>query len=727
MTYSWINFIQIPILPKSVDLAKLGVASDMALSRRLGQSEYAYKYRLLRFTDGERVDRPLYPDSKRNVVLMVPGSAASFSQVRSLGTQVLHTDLTKSKTKSTLKSNVKSSGGKSMGSEDELDIYVLDFKEEMSALSGALILDQTNFMADAIETLVNLYSPSVKVIVVGSSMGGVVARLAASRDNIAPSIRAIFTLSTPHMQAVLRHDVTMSVVYYLLQSQHRKLPLISVAGGYRDNVVPSPLATLDGAEADSLSLLVAEMNGTQLSVDHRAMLWCNAPITLIATACHVAAKHSHWASIGLVDAIAKVLLRPGHPRLNTDALGDLAQEPLVSPIAQGYSDANFERFAPSVPLLAWAVQQARCFGAERFLASLAAAALMTLRCMCENTQITGRSFEGPKEVPNPMSFLNHVRTACADLRRPAITAWVFVLVMLLPRDYVRQYESNAFVGLFIQAFAPSSTLSPPAVTRMWFYLVGLSFVAGFDMAIRLATPLLERVKRLLGKAPVSWFVKGIYYIPTGWALAKGSEKLPRLGENESVFGAKFLRVLVHSGSQVCCLAGFLFIATWFALVELQLLFACSSKPVATYAGRVRGEDHLRIVGLFYLATSVLFLGGVEYVLAGLMNDNSLEDMLLTETVTSKRSVVYPAANGDDLTKFVQMQEYLRKDRLHLSSVWPDGMMNLLEVPGGFVLFTMLYIRYFIHVTKTVVPCKVFTSTPGKWTVVREDGKFMRLH
>ncbi|KAJ9062613.1 GPI inositol deacylase [Entomophthora muscae] len=158
MTYSMPNYIEITSLP---------------------ETERGYK--LFLFRDGE-FDRngKLYGTP----VLFIHGNAGSYKQVRSLA-----------KVSSEQAYQKKGPG---------LDFFSADFQEEFSALTGELLLKQAEYINDCIGHILKMYSGSAKnpaptaVLVIGHSMGGVVARAAIRLPNYkTKSINTIITLSTP--------------------------------------------------------------------------------------------------------------------------------------------------------------------------------------------------------------------------------------------------------------------------------------------------------------------------------------------------------------------------------------------------------------------------------------------------------------------------------------------------------------------------------------------------
>ncbi|CAG8571393.1 9773_t:CDS:2, partial [Racocetra fulgida] len=108
--------------------------------------------------------------------------------------------------------------------------YDLDFNEEFSALHGHSLLEQAEYLNDAIRYILSLYPAARKnqqadsstqplpdptaVIIIGHSMGGVVARTLFTMPNYQPgSINTILTMATPHILPPAPFDWQISKIY----------------------------------------------------------------------------------------------------------------------------------------------------------------------------------------------------------------------------------------------------------------------------------------------------------------------------------------------------------------------------------------------------------------------------------------------------------------------------------------------------------------------------------
>lgn len=87
-------------------------------------------------------------------VLFIVGNADSYRQVRSLGSVAYR-----------------------MGDQQkQLDYFSIDFNEELSALFGGVLQQQTEFVAHAIRKILSLYKTERTIVLVGNSIGGLLAR-----------------------------------------------------------------------------------------------------------------------------------------------------------------------------------------------------------------------------------------------------------------------------------------------------------------------------------------------------------------------------------------------------------------------------------------------------------------------------------------------------------------------------------------------------------------------
>jgi pimeloyl-ACP methyl ester carboxylesterase len=246
-------------------------------------------YKLYKFTDArdprhwslqQQSSRPLTPDddwcknSKNNTtvvpILFIPGHGGNYQQSRSLGAHAL--GLTAS---STDKRTVQKILARD---EPKLDVYTVDFQEEGTALSGFYLKRQTEFVTAAIHQLVTTCG-FASILLVGHSMGGLVARAAATEH-----VHSIVTLGTPHVRAVFALE-PMAVQWHkqlsVIVSDSHTVAVISIAGGLRDEMVPPETCQVGNSGlrllATDLMELPEDLSKTapNLGMDHKAIVWCH--------------------------------------------------------------------------------------------------------------------------------------------------------------------------------------------------------------------------------------------------------------------------------------------------------------------------------------------------------------------------------------------------------------------------------------------------------------------
>ena len=186
-------------------------------------------------------------------VLFIPGSGGSHEQVRSIATHTMH-----------LAAETQGKGNQNI----RYTFFAVDLQSELSALHGGYIWTQTQFVVECVKFLKNkFYHNTVhnKVILVGHSMGGIVARgVLTMSDVTSKDVPLIVTLATPHFAPPLLFDSLMEWFYVKMQdawlSQSLAKPiLISIGGGYTDVQVSSDLIQLEDEYEKSFSLVTTEI------------------------------------------------------------------------------------------------------------------------------------------------------------------------------------------------------------------------------------------------------------------------------------------------------------------------------------------------------------------------------------------------------------------------------------------------------------------------------------
>ncbi|KAL9101632.1 MAG: hypothetical protein Q9163_003130 [Psora crenata] len=226
-------------------------------------------------------------------ILFIPGNAGSFKQARCLefeSAQYYHNVIQQDP--HALKRGVTS-----------LDFFAVDFNEDFSAFHGQTLLDQAEFVNDAVAYILSLYhdpqrvqrdpnlpDPS-SVILIGHSMGGVVARAMLTMPNYqSNSINTIVTMSAPHARAPVSVDSDLVRAYEKVNKYWRDaylqkwandnplwhVTLVSIAGGGLDTVVPSDYASLESLVPNThgFTVFTSGIPNVWSGCDHIQTTWC---------------------------------------------------------------------------------------------------------------------------------------------------------------------------------------------------------------------------------------------------------------------------------------------------------------------------------------------------------------------------------------------------------------------------------------------------------------------
>jgi glycosylphosphatidylinositol deacylase len=185
-----------------------------------------------------------------------------------------------------------------------LDFFTVDFNEDITAFHGQTMLDQAEYLNEAIAYILSLYhdprrserDPDLpdptSVIILGHSMGGIVARTMLVMPNYqSNSINTIITMSAPHARPPVSFDAEIVKTYkqindYWRQAYSQKwannnplwhVTLISIAGGGLDTVVPSDYASLESLVPDThgFTVFTSSVPSVWTGMDHQAILWCD--------------------------------------------------------------------------------------------------------------------------------------------------------------------------------------------------------------------------------------------------------------------------------------------------------------------------------------------------------------------------------------------------------------------------------------------------------------------
>jgi pimeloyl-ACP methyl ester carboxylesterase len=257
----------------------------------------SHRYRLFLYKEDVSIPREAIVAREAGIpVLFVHGSGGSFRQVRSIGSEAYRGFYGSSEYDKSLLSNGMGSSvlGELMGlgeregnSLNAFDFWTVDFREELSGLSGVLLEKQTQFVVDAVHAILDHYDkifiPRVlrarSVILLGHSMGGIVALSAAASPQLrSGAVASIVCMAAPLVPALVS-DSTMARVYREMKTALPSLQNVSIAsigGGQRDWFVPSRLSVPPTWMRNSTfyidSLSVAR---SHVDADHFCIVWCN--------------------------------------------------------------------------------------------------------------------------------------------------------------------------------------------------------------------------------------------------------------------------------------------------------------------------------------------------------------------------------------------------------------------------------------------------------------------
>ncbi|KAB8076768.1 GPI inositol-deacylase [Aspergillus leporis] len=258
-------------------------------------TRFASKYNLYLYRE-EGVD----PYNHENLglngvpVLFLPGNAGSYRQVRSLAAEASrhYYDVVRHD-EERLHTGTRS-----------LDFFMIDFNEDMAAFHGQTLLDQAEYVNEAVAYILSLYhdprrsrrdpalpDPS-SVLLIGHSMGGIVARTALTMTNYqANSVNTIVTMSAPHAKPPVSFESDIVQTYKQINDYWREaysqtwandnplwhVTLISIAGGSRDTVVPSDYASISSLvpETHGFTVFTSTIPDVWIGMDHLSITWCD--------------------------------------------------------------------------------------------------------------------------------------------------------------------------------------------------------------------------------------------------------------------------------------------------------------------------------------------------------------------------------------------------------------------------------------------------------------------
>ncbi|XP_071964178.1 GPI inositol-deacylase-like isoform X2 [Antedon mediterranea] len=226
------------------------------------------RYGLYLYGEGEYAKKSKNMKLDGVPVLFIPGNAGSYKQVRSLGSVALR---------------------KAEKYSFHFDYFSVDLDGELVGMYGGFLQHQTEYVVHCINHILSLYqhlkNPPQNVVIVGHSMGGLIARaLFLSPKFNSKLVNTIITQATPHDSPVVKADkeldeFQLSVNKFWKNEMNDTLSdvvVLSVGGGFRDNLVRSGLTFLTDVmhPSRSLSVVTSAIPRVWLSTDHLCVVWC---------------------------------------------------------------------------------------------------------------------------------------------------------------------------------------------------------------------------------------------------------------------------------------------------------------------------------------------------------------------------------------------------------------------------------------------------------------------
>ncbi|XP_004342672.1 hypothetical protein CAOG_08071 [Capsaspora owczarzaki ATCC 30864] len=160
-----------------------------------------------------------------------------------------------------------------------------DFREELSGLTGSVIPGQVAFAFQAIQHLRQQAATRAgPIVLVGHSMGGVVARLLLEQHpELVPHVALVVTLATPQHSLAGVLDAHLRSIHASISTSSRCYnvtrpfpPVLSIAGGLADTLIRQDLVLVDDAPPGRIVQGVSSsIPYVWAAADHNCIMWCN--------------------------------------------------------------------------------------------------------------------------------------------------------------------------------------------------------------------------------------------------------------------------------------------------------------------------------------------------------------------------------------------------------------------------------------------------------------------
>ncbi|XP_068631701.1 GPI inositol-deacylase [Battus philenor] len=235
------------------------------------------QYGLFAYSEGRFTERARKMWFDGIPVLFLPGNSGSHMQARSLASVALRKALAK-------------------GYDYHFNFFTISYNEELSGLFGGVLESQTEFAAASVSKILSLYksnsytkSAPSSVVLIGHSMGGLIAKRLLSYYSTKNSTSLLITLAAPLKAPIINFDIQMNEFYKLMELEwelsvkqnkefNQQKMIISFGSGPRDLLVP---AGLTSTNESYISALTTAVPGVWVSPDHVSMVWCKQLVMAI--------------------------------------------------------------------------------------------------------------------------------------------------------------------------------------------------------------------------------------------------------------------------------------------------------------------------------------------------------------------------------------------------------------------------------------------------------------
>ncbi|KAF4696264.1 GPI inositol deacylase [Perkinsus olseni] len=215
-------------------------------------------------------------------------------------------------------------------------LLALDFYEEPNAFHPSVVEAQAEFTRGL---MAGVCTKGVRCVLVGHSMGGVVAAIAVSKstEDVVKNVASLVTVSTPLKTHPAMLDVGWHRVYSKVSRGIRAVPVVSVTGGAADWQVPMEDTRVAGANGFQWALMPAS-DGVFAQGDHIAVMYSYEVLTYQVVP--AVARALGWRSdaiVGVDDNLREWMLSMDRParRLPLDQVVDVRGEMVVEVESSG--------------------------------------------------------------------------------------------------------------------------------------------------------------------------------------------------------------------------------------------------------------------------------------------------------------------------------------------------------------------------------------------------------